>query len=370
MWLPSALIPREQPQHATSKPSNRGEKAAVIAKAGPALRKGTFDMSDREYKSDRFNSIRIGDTVVIRHNFRSGHHDVTGKRGYLHNQVCLRSNHIIVKPVHQLAVLAKTRVARVARSAPHLPCSCLPRSTLIKVLLPPFLAMYVEQKATVLETATWPNTWLSLKVVSSGETVKVRSSNIVPLNEWKLEKNFQETPLSQMKEAIVAAGAPERSAPIKSSRSNTAKPPAHGMGAVVPSNNKSTSAGGRRPKRKQPAAKQKIEILLADHHDTRLKRYGFVFESQNRNAPSGGKIKFVCPWSICKREHDTLADLTRHLNTAHSGFHPIDSEVPLCPQVNTVPPRIGIVRACYSCTDRCTMRLIRRLFCGASGCHG
>lgn len=83
-----------------------------------------FDQTDRELKSERFNNMQRGDVVVIRNNARAGHHDVTGKRAYLNNK-----------------------------------------------------------QAIVLETAVWPNTWLSLRVIESGEQasklfVLLRTSNL------------------------------------------------------------------------------------------------------------------------------------------------------------------------------------------------
>ena len=85
-----------------------------------------YDQTDREFKSERFNSMQVNDVVVIRQNNRAGHHDVTGKRSHLHNK-----------------------------------------------------------EATVLGTAVWPNTWLSLRVNETQEVVKVRTSNIILLADWK-----------------------------------------------------------------------------------------------------------------------------------------------------------------------------------------
>jgi len=49
--------------------------------------KDGLDLTEREIKSERFNNMQPGDTVIIQHNNRTGHHDVTGKRAYLHNKV-------------------------------------------------------------------------------------------------------------------------------------------------------------------------------------------------------------------------------------------------------------------------------------------
>lgn len=87
-----------------------------------------FDMADRDSKSERFNNLKPGDQVIITHNHRTGHHDVTGKRAYLNNK-----------------------------------------------------------KATVLDVALWPNTWLSVRVAESGEKVKVRTSNIMLLSDYESE---------------------------------------------------------------------------------------------------------------------------------------------------------------------------------------
>jgi hypothetical protein len=98
-----------------------------------------FDLTDREQKSARFNNMQVGDTVIIRQNNRTGHHDVTGKRGHLH-----------------------------------------------------------AKQATVLETATWPNTWLKLKMDVSGEVVKVRTSNIMLLRDYEKGKARGNDPLAMM----------------------------------------------------------------------------------------------------------------------------------------------------------------------------
>jgi hypothetical protein len=99
----------------------------------------SFDLTDREQKSARFNNMQVGDTVVIRQNNRTGHHDVTGKRTHLH-----------------------------------------------------------DKQATVLGTASWPNTWLKLKMDVSKEVVKVRTSNIMLLRDWEKVKARGDCPMMMM----------------------------------------------------------------------------------------------------------------------------------------------------------------------------
>lgn len=84
---------------------------------------------DRDLKNERFTNMKPGDPVVICNNHRAGHHDVTGRKGYLNNK-----------------------------------------------------------KAVVLASADWPNTWYSLRMCDTGEKVKVRSSNIVPLQYFQTKK--------------------------------------------------------------------------------------------------------------------------------------------------------------------------------------
>ena len=40
----------------------------------------------------------------------------------------------------------------------------------------------------MLEIALWPNTWLSVRVIESGEKVKVRTSNIMLLADYESDK--------------------------------------------------------------------------------------------------------------------------------------------------------------------------------------
>lgn len=88
-----------------------------------------FDLADRDTKSERFNKMKPGDRVVITNNQRSGHHDVTGKRRHL-----------------------------------------------------------VNKHATVMMTAVWPNTWLTVRIEETNEVVKVRTSNIIMLDDIKDHK--------------------------------------------------------------------------------------------------------------------------------------------------------------------------------------
>ena len=73
-----------------------------------------FDLADRDTKSERFNKMKPGDRVVVTHNSRRGHHDVTGRKAHL-----------------------------------------------------------INKTAIVLQTAVWPNTWLLVRMEESSEEVKV-----------------------------------------------------------------------------------------------------------------------------------------------------------------------------------------------------
>eukprot|EP00038_Savillea_parva_P013777 m.9252 g.9252 ORF g.9252 m.9252 type:complete len:659 (-) comp2615_c0_seq1:188-2164(-) len=116
---------------------------------GTKISNVVFDLADRDTKSERFNKMKPGDRVVITGNKRTGHHDVTGKRRHL-----------------------------------------------------------VNKAAVVLQTATWPNTWLTVRIDGTKEEVKVRTSNIMmeeDIEEYKELLIHQEKMRAQQMEKAKAA---------------------------------------------------------------------------------------------------------------------------------------------------------------------
>ena len=55
----------------------------------------------------------------------------------------------------------------------------------------------------MLEIALWPNTWLSVRVIESGEKVKVRTSNIMLLADYESDK-YQQLRAKAEKAALLA----------------------------------------------------------------------------------------------------------------------------------------------------------------------
>ena len=85
--LGNATRTRQSTGNAAAPPTLPGDNLdpGVLAAATAAAAR-QYDQTDREFKSERFNSMQVNDVVVIRQNNRAGHHDVTGKRSHLHNK--------------------------------------------------------------------------------------------------------------------------------------------------------------------------------------------------------------------------------------------------------------------------------------------
>ncbi len=48
----------------------------------------------------------------------------------------------------------------------------------------------------------WPNTWMTVKVCETGECVKVRSSNIMRLDEFQFQQKDPERVIAQMRDKM------------------------------------------------------------------------------------------------------------------------------------------------------------------------
>jgi len=129
------LVPNETPAHdrsrSSSSPKGKRKKGTVDATRGKLSHKTlqrhkalhanvVHDLATRGRKSEQFALMRVGAEVFICKNERVGHHDVTGKKAHVQNK-----------------------------------------------------------RAVIMAEAVWPSTWLSVKVVETGEVVKVRTSNVI-----------------------------------------------------------------------------------------------------------------------------------------------------------------------------------------------
>ena len=112
-----------------SKQPERIEASPVIASRASLKRlapsretasNADHDLTSRAQKSEQFTSMRVGAEVVICKNRRTGHHDVTGRKAHVQNK-----------------------------------------------------------RAVVMAEAVWPSTWLSVKIIETGEMIKVRTSNVI-----------------------------------------------------------------------------------------------------------------------------------------------------------------------------------------------
>eukprot|EP00039_Didymoeca_costata_P026937 m.17031 g.17031 ORF g.17031 m.17031 type:complete len:641 (+) comp5874_c0_seq1:205-2127(+) len=268
-----ALMSDQAPGFAKSEGRNGSDKNTVCK---------PFDLADREFKSERFNNMSVGDIVVIRNNHRSGHHDVTGKRSYLNNQ-----------------------------------------------------------KATVLETAVWPNTWLSLRVLETNEVVKVRTSNIVLLSDYEMTLKFEEiaTKAKQQRDhrtqtfgmsGVLKAIRPQKSGfPVQNIRG-----PIFPNHAVVDEDkynslNKKIENAKRKLMQIPPMHESEIRKKIAI---SRVKRVEMLYCGADGKLVRDFHEARFCPWTQCRQRFSDLYSFMDHIASLHGGFFPPQREPPKKPQ--------------------------------------
>ena len=107
---------------------SRGSRKKVGSRMGSRKRSApppetdratVHDLATRARKSEQFASMQVGAEVVICKNRRTGHHDVTDRKAHVQNK-----------------------------------------------------------RAVVMAETVWPSTWLSVKIIETGEMIKVRTSNV------------------------------------------------------------------------------------------------------------------------------------------------------------------------------------------------